>query len=154
MALIMAIPVNFGAWADDSAATAYSPGNFGANYSLGGRIRDWFTGENKTAEQMADSVNKYNEMAYNREEAQKSRDWSEYMASTSLQRMMADAKKAGINPVYLVGNSGSSPASGATASASGGGTNFYQGFNKRGGALKNFALTAVSIAKLAAILAA
>ena len=150
----MAIPANYGVWADDSAATAYSPSNFGADYSLGGRIRNWFTGENKTAEQMADSVNKYNEMVFNRDEAQKSRDWSEYMASTSLQRMMADAKKAGINPLYLVGNSGTSPASGATASASGGGTNFSQGSGKKGSGMKDFAMTALAIAKLAAILAA
>lgn len=150
----MAISSNFGAWADDSGATAYSPSNFGADYSLGGRIRNWFTGENKTAEQMADSVNNYNQMVFNRDEAQKSRDWSEYMASTSLQRMMADAKKAGINPLYLVGNSGSSPASGATASSPGGGTNFSQGSLKKGSGMKDFAMTALAIAKLAAILAA
>lgn len=145
---------DFGSPVVDGGATAYAPSQFGADYSIGGRIRNWFTGENKIAEQRADSWNKASEMAYNREEAQKSRDWSEYMASTSLQRLSADAKKAGINPLYLVGNSGSSPASGATASASGGGTNFSQGSAKKGSGMKDFAMTALAIAKLAAILAA
>ena len=150
------IPSNFGAWADDSAPTAYSPSNFGSDYSFGGRIRNWFTGENKTAEQMADSVNKANEMAFNKNEAERSRDWSEYMASTSLQRMMADAKKAGINPLYLVGNSGSSAPSGAAASAPGSGSNFSQGsgFGKKGSSgLRDLAMTALAFAKIAALFA-
>ncbi len=145
---------DFGSPVVDGGATAYSPSQFGADYSIGGRIKNLFTGDNQIAEQRADAWNKATDMAFNREEAKKSRDWSEYMASTSLQRMMADAKKAGINPLYLVGNSGASFSSGATASASGSGSNYYQGSPKKGSGMKDFAMTALAIAKLAAILAA
>ena len=148
----MAIPSNFGSPKVDGGATAYSPSQFGADYSIGGRIGNWFTGNNSIAEQRADAWNKASELAYNREEAQKSRDWSEYMASTSLQRMMADANKAGINPLYLVGNSGSSVSSGATASASGSGSNYSSGSTRKGSGIKDLAMTAMAIAKIAVLL--
>ena len=144
---------DFGSPVVDGGATAFSPSQFGADYSIGGRIKNWFTGENQIAEQRADSWNKASEMAFNRAEAQKSRDWSEYMAATSLQRMSADAKKSGINPLYLVGNSGASVSSGATASASGSGSNYHQGSSKGGHGLRDLAMTAMAIAKIAVLLA-
>lgn len=57
---------------------------------------------------------------FNAEEAQKSRDWQEYMSNTSIQRFVQDAEKAGVNPILWYAGSGSSVGSGATASGSSG----------------------------------
>lgn len=57
---------------------------------------------------------------FNSAEAQKQRDWEQYMASTQYQRMMSDMEKAGINPASLSGvnaQSNSVP-SGSSASSS------------------------------------
>lgn len=56
---------------------------------------------------------------FNRAEAQKQRDFEERMSNTAIQRQFADAKKAGISPLMLMGNSaGAGTPSGASASAS------------------------------------
>lgn len=58
---------------------------------------------------------------FNSAEAQKSRDWNEYMASSSYQRSVADMKAAGINPASLGGNGAGSPGGfGSSAVASAG----------------------------------
>ena len=54
---------------------------------------------------------------FNRTEAQKERDWSEYMSNTSHQREVQDLISAGLNPV-LSANSGANSYSGASASGS------------------------------------
>lgn len=53
--------------------------------------------------------------AFNREEAQKSRDWSEKMSKTSHQMEVEDLKRAGLNPV-LSANGGASSYSSSSAS--------------------------------------
>lgn len=53
---------------------------------------------------------------YNAREAQKERDWSEYMSNTSHQREVADLKAAGLNPI-LSANGGAAGYTGASADA-------------------------------------
>lgn len=55
--------------------------------------------------------------AFNAEEAQKNRDWQEYMSNTSHQREMADLEAAGLNPI-LAARDGASTPSGGPASGS------------------------------------
>lgn len=57
---------------------------------------------------------------FNANEAQKQRNWEQYMASTQYQRAMSDMKAAGINPASLSGVNAqpSSVPSGASASSS------------------------------------
>lgn len=56
---------------------------------------------------------------FNMVEAQKNRDWQQYMSDTAHQREIADLKAAGLNPVLsALGGQGASVGSGATASSS------------------------------------
>lgn len=57
-------------------------------------------------------------MAYNSAEAEKNRQWQEYMSNTSISRQMADLKNAGLNPVLAAKYMGASSGSGSTASVS------------------------------------
>lgn len=56
--------------------------------------------------------------AFNAAEAQKSRDWQEYLSNTAHQREVYDLIAAGLNPVLSASLGGSSTPSGATASGS------------------------------------
>lgn len=54
---------------------------------------------------------------FEEQQAQKLRDWQEYMSSTSYQRAVEDLRKAGINPLLAISSlSGASTPSGAMAS--------------------------------------
>lgn len=55
---------------------------------------------------------------FNAEEAQKQRDWEEYMSNTSYQRQVKDMQAAGVNPAMAMnGSSGASTPSGSAATS-------------------------------------
>lgn len=53
--------------------------------------------------------------AFSASEAEKSREWQEYMSNTSYQRAVKDLQSAGLNPILAVTNGGASTPSGASA---------------------------------------
>lgn len=74
-------------------------------------IEDWLR-----AEQSA-KIAWDRESAFNREEAQKQRDWEKMMSDTSYQRMVADLRAAGLNPILALSNGGASTPQGVSATA-------------------------------------
>ena len=79
---------------------------------------------NKSAN--AQAALSHEQMQWQSQEAQKTRDWQEKMSSTAHQREIEDLRKAGLNPMLSgMGGQGASTPAGATASYS---SNAYTGY--------------------------
>lgn len=55
---------------------------------------------------------------FNAQEAEKNRQWQEYMSNTSYQRAVSDLQKAGLNPILAYSQGGATTPSGGSASIS------------------------------------
>lgn len=131
-------PINFG----DMGVNMQPGGNAYRDFSWLGigatdiAAEDWYRNEQSQNNQLArDLYFQTQANKFNAEEAQKNRDFQEYMSNTSYSRMVADLKNAGLNPVLALGSPASTP-SGSSASSGGGrsssGFKPNQGFNPSG----------------------
>lgn len=90
----------------------------------------WLTGKGNETAQSYQTNERLSSEAYNSAEAEKARqfehdenaiarDWQERMSNTAIQRQMADAQAAGVNPFYLFSGGGGSSAGAGVPMASG-----------------------------------
>lgn len=105
----------------DQIAQAYNAGGMsytsnGMNPSEGiGRWWNNITGT--TANNMLNIEEAEKARSFNSAEAQKQRDWEEFMSNTAYQRGVSDMKAAGINPMVSAGAAQASTPSGNSATS-------------------------------------
>lgn len=86
---------------------------------------------------------------FNSAEAEKSRNWQEYMSNTSYQRMVKDMSLAGLNPYLAYNQGGASTPSGSTARSAGAPSSAGKGWSSLIGLASMVANTALGLEKLA-----
>lgn len=102
---------------DYATGKTSNPGAVNTGKGFLGTIWDDATGKTNTEIQnSAAAALQEDQQAFNAEEAQKEREWQEYMSNTAVQRQAADYAAAGFNPV-LATNGGASSGVGASASS-------------------------------------
>lgn len=95
---------------------------------------------------------------YNTAEAEKNRKWQTQMSNTAFQRQIKDLKNAGYNPLGLIGGSGASVGTSATAhsqagsapSANATGVPYMHSASNVGGTISSLVFSAGQLARLAA----
>lgn len=78
------------------------------------------------------------QMLFNARQAAMNRDWQENMANTQIQRRMADAEAAGINPIFAMSGGSGAATGGGSAASVGGGPDFATSALSAASAYKTF----------------
>lgn len=117
------IPTLGGSPSDGIFTKALTPSQGGTDLSLSDAVLNMVTG-NADYMRTLESMDIQN--AFNAREAQKSRDWQEYMRDTSVKSMVNQFKENGLNP-YLAYNSASVSTPSAASAHSGSANSFSSG---------------------------
>lgn len=127
----------------------------GGSSSAYGYSQGWSSGSNGSVTNGSAAsaqawANQMAAMEFNAKEAQKARDWMEYMSNTAYQRGVKDLKAAGLNPILAATNgSASSPSSAGATSGIAGATADSEswGFNESQQSAENSAVSYSGLAE-------